>query len=186
MRAAASSTCPRRASASTSQNEHGRKAPSVVVRVSHQHSEQEACVEIPLSGRADVAPELVRPAALLDEGTYRLGLSPPCLGAAPRYAARVRERDRAHERHPAHHLRLRVVPRLASDLPYPRVGLAPYPADEVGGPGEAPRGVPIELPARVAVQRRRREQVAEDVELELISGLVADPHGRRVPVPLER
>ena len=102
--------------------------------------------------------------------------------------AGVAQANSAVQRHPAHHLRMGEVQRLAADLPDAGVGLAPDAADEVGDRGEPAAGLAVDPPARLRVDQSGLQQVAVDVELGLRRGVVADPDGTRpaVAVQLER
>ena len=73
----------------------------------------------------------------------------------------------------------------ASHLPDAGVGLAPDAADEVGDAGESPAGLAVQPPAGLRVDQRGLEQVAVDVELGLLGGVVADPDRARAPVAVE-
>jgi hypothetical protein len=81
---------------------------------------------------------------------------------------------------PRHHLGVREVPPSASHLPDPFVGLAP-------APFEQPELVAAELPGRRQTGQPVLERLihrvghfADDVELRLVGGCVADAYGPRV------
>jgi hypothetical protein len=72
--------------------------------------------------------------------------------------------------------------RLAPHLPDTGILAAPDLADVVGGVGESLTGFGIELMAALREQPGRLEQVAVEVELQLLERAVADPDRRRAAV----
>src|SRR6188472_4493265 len=99
--------------------------------------------------------------------------------------ARVALAKGAVQRHPAHHLGMREVQRLAAHLPDARVGLAPDATDEVCDASESAAGLAVDPPARVRVDQSCLQQVAVDVELGLRGGVVADSYRTRSAVPIQ-
>ena len=88
----------------------------------------------------------------------------------------------AVEGHPGHDLGVDEVAPLAADLPDPLVGLLPGLLEEGEERElEPPRRRLGRQPALARLQHRVH-QLAVDVELELVRGGVADPHGRRALV----
>ena len=113
---------------------------------------------------------------LADVRVDEFRLAPPRLGQ-PLLAAQRRQSRAAVERDPAHDLGEGEVSRLAADLPDAAVGLAPglqrgvHRLDD-----DAPRPL-AERVARAGVLEDAVDDGAEDVELVLVAGAVADPHG---------
>ena len=70
--------------------------------------------------------------------------------------------------------------RLAAHLPDARVGLAPAARRGVGEVGDERLDLRVQLAEPLAVEVQRVEQLAVDVELDLVPRAVADAHGRRV------
>ena len=105
---------------------------------------------------------------------------PPTRRPSRVLAERRRELDRAVERDPAQHLRGQVVARLAAHLPDARVLLAPAARRRVGELGHEALDLRVQLAEPLAVEVERVEQLAVDVELDLVPGAVADAHRRRV------
>src|SRR5205814_7497682 len=87
--------------------------------------------------------------------------------------------DDAVERDPGHHLRMREVSRLATDLPDALVGQAPAVDHGAGDPSEELPEDGVDLAAVLPVDPDRVEQLAEDVELERGGGAVADSYRQR-------
>ena len=90
------------------------------------------------------------------------------------------ELHRAVERGPAEHLGREVVARLAAHLPHPGVGLVPAACGRVGEVRHEPLDLRVQLAEPLAVEPQRVQELAVDVELRLVPGAVAHPHGRRV------
>ena len=84
--------------------------------------------------------------------------------------------DDAIERHPGHHLRIDEMPGLAADLPDSLIGLAPLVQHPTRDPAEEVPEDVVDLAAVPPVEIGRIEQLAKDVELELLRGAVADAH----------
>ncbi len=87
------------------------------------------------------------------------------------------------QRHPAHELRVHEMPGLAADLPDPLVRVAPTPRGRVRARHE--ELPPFRRAGMVRVQLRhepvgRAEQLPVDVDLALVPGTVAHPHGAAV------
>ncbi len=150
--------------------------------VVHQRAEEHAGVQFAALRRANVGTQLVRPAAGLDEVANPARLRPPSRSVALRKPTRVGHSRRAVERHPAHHLGVGEVTRLAADLPDAAVGLAPDLTDEVCGLGQPAAGLAIESVGSAAVEPRRLHQIAVDVELALVDGPISHPYGLGVAV----
>ena len=73
----------------------------------------------------------------------------------------------------------------AARLPDPLVGLVPVLADPVHDPYDRDPGVVVERRSVLVVEVERVDELAVDVELELLGRAVADPHRRRAAVALE-
>ncbi len=120
----------------------------------------------------------------LDEHADLVASRPPGVEVAIS-AVELGEPDHPVERDPRHHFRVDEVARLAADLPDALVGVLPA-LDH--GPADARQEVPehvVDLAAVPAIEPGCVEQLAEDVELELGIGPVADPHRPRAAVALE-
>lgn len=102
--------------------ERSRHACAVGFGVSEQRREEQARVEVFRIGRADVAPQPVRPAAFLHEAPDRVAFPGPPGNVIPRDAGRLGEGDRAIEGDPAHHLGLCEVTRCAPHSQMPESG----------------------------------------------------------------
>src|SRR5215211_1828887 len=70
--------------------------------------------------------------------------------------------------------------RLAAHLPYARVGLLPAPGGRAGEVGHEPLDLRVQLAEPLPVEPEGVQQLAVDVELDLVPGPVADAHRRRV------
>ena len=86
--------------------------------------------------------------------------------------------DAAIERAPRHDLRMREMLPLAANFPDPIVGLIPIRLEEFEQHALKRPSVGILLEPRGACERKRIDDLAVDVELELRRGLVADAHRR--------
>src|SRR5215217_7620257 len=93
--------------------------------------------------------------------------------------------DHAVKGDPAHEPAVGEVLAAAAGLPDPLVGLVPVLTDPVGEPAElCPAGMTDPDPVLVG-QPHRVQQLAVDVELELVGGAVADPDRPRAGIPLQ-
>ncbi len=77
------------------------------------------------------------------------------------------------------------MPRPAADFPDPVVGLLPDLLHVVGHLGEQARDLPVQLHPASCQLVRGGEHLAIDFELELLCGLVADPHGTRLAIAFQ-
>src|SRR5215218_1585746 len=68
--------------------------------------------------------------------------------------------------------------RLAAHLPYARVGLLPAPGGRAGEVGHEPLDLRVQLAELLPVEPEGVEQLAVDVELDLVPGPVPHAHGR--------
>jgi hypothetical protein len=128
-----------------------------------------------------------RPAFPVPTVVHDLGVDPVALGdPAAEVGGAAGEADHAVKRHPALKAAVGEVLAAAAGLPDALIGLVPVLADPVGELGELrpagmadPDAVPVGEVARV-------QQLAVDVELELVGGAVADPHrpGAGVALPV--
>ena len=99
----------------------------------------------------------------------------------PRVLAELgREAHRAVERHPAHDLRREMVLGLATHLPHAGVPVGPPARCGVGQVGDEALDLRVQVAEPLAFRCDRVQQLAVDVELRLVPGPVADPHGARV------
>ena len=69
---------------------------------------------------------------------------------------------------------------LAAHLPHPRVGLVPAARRGVGQVGDELLDLRVQLTEPLTVKMQRVEQLAVDVELDLIPGAVPNPDRARV------
>ena len=114
----------------------------------------------------------------------------PAVGGPVLHREALDGADRAVERDPGHDLGVDEVAALAADLPDPLVRLVPRALEEVEERELQPPGRLLGGQPALAPLEHRVHQLAEHVELELVGGGVADPHGRRAlvagqPVELE-
>ena len=93
-----------------------------------------------------------------------------------------RTRDRAIERHPGHDLRMREVPRLAAHFPDAGIGLRQMPARYSSTAFAASRAAVAAASPPFAACMQRVRHLAEDIELQLRRGRIADAHRLRVRV----
>ena len=150
----------------------------------HQRHQQHGGVEHVGVVVLDERAALGVPAALHDLAVDRVA------GAAPAWAvggesALVGDPEGAFDRDPAHQPGVGEVLAAAAGLPDALVGLVPVLADPVDDPGEVLPGVVVDRGAVLVVEVDGVDQLAVDVELELVGGAVADPHRRRAAVALE-
>src|SRR5581483_1734311 len=139
-------------------------------------------VELAAVRRANVGTELMRPAAGLDEVANPGRLRLPSRAVALREPTRVGHSHRPVECHPAHHLGVGEVTRLAANLPDAAVGLPPDLTDEVRGLGQPAAGLRVEAVGGATIKPSGLQQIAVDVELALVDGPVSDPHGLGVAI----
>src|SRR5439155_14433882 len=78
-----------------------------------------------------------------------------------------------------------VVALLVTELPDPRVGLAPAAGNVIGVLRRLLAGIPVEAADVVRVDEDRIEHVSVDVELFLAGGVVSDADGPRVTIAVE-
>src|SRR5438034_9422924 len=103
-----------------------------------------------------------------------------------RQLAAIGETHRSIEGDPAHHLRVGEVKRAVPYFPDARIRLPPDVADMVGDSPERGAGITVEPVVALAVQPRRLQQVAVDIELQLLESGVADSHGHRMAITGQR
>src|SRR5207253_765315 len=142
----------------------------------------QAGIQVLAAGVADIAALRRRPALSVHEAADGGRLGAPARRARAEEVARVGQPDGAVERHPAHRLRLRVMPGGGADLPDAGVGITPVLTDEVGDAREVPAGADVEGVALAGIHEGRVEQLAVRVELQLTGRAVADPHPPRAAI----
>src|SRR5215211_8264257 len=77
------------------------------------------------------------------------------------------------------------MPRLAAHLPHPRIGLRPAPGGGVREIRHERLDLGVEVAQLLPVEPERVEQLAVDVELNLVPCAVADPDRPRLPPPTQ-
>src|SRR5690606_3815926 len=137
-------------------------------------------------------PTLFRSELLVPARGHDLGLDPVTLADPPVHVGGPPpvpgHADGAVERHPRHELPVDERPAAAARLPDPLVGVVPVLAQPVDDVDDVRPAVVADAPVaeRTAVEGVDRvERLAVDVELQLVGGAVAHPHGPGPHVAVE-
>src|ERR1700730_2636282 len=100
----------------------------------------------------------------------------PFLAVWHRQPVLLAQSQRPVHRDPAHHLAVGEVEVLAADLPETGIALLPSPAGEVDNAAQLLPQLTRDLASVEGPDEDGVEELAEDVELDLVLGAVADPH----------
>ena len=154
------------------------------IRVAIPGQEQQARVHLAPGQRSRVAAELLA----VPEGFHFLAderaIGLEQLHRRPQVVAVV-QLEKTVERRPAEHPRMGEVPALAADLPDSLIRFAPPFAGEPAKADERLLRIAIESPSAVHEVRRRADDLAVHVELELLRGRIPDAHRPRAAMTAE-